>query len=66
MGKRRDTGWIWGLFVFFSTDGESYEDMEGCLYAQPRKRTQKLKDVTEDEGEELNMDLILSINFNVL
>ncbi|XP_051743519.1 uncharacterized protein LOC127509089 isoform X2 [Ctenopharyngodon idella] len=31
------------------TDGESYEDMEGCLYAQPRKRTQKLKDVTEDE-----------------
>ncbi|XP_077069729.1 uncharacterized protein LOC143722292 [Siphateles boraxobius] len=31
------------------TDGESYENMEGCLYAQPRKRTQKLQYATEDE-----------------
>ncbi|KAF4115719.1 uncharacterized protein LOC131536023 [Onychostoma macrolepis] len=31
------------------TDGESYENMEECLYAQPRKQTQKLRHATEDE-----------------
>ncbi|XP_067278379.1 uncharacterized protein [Pseudorasbora parva] len=31
------------------TDGESYENMEGCLYAQPRKWKQKLQHGTEDD-----------------
>ncbi|CAM4338609.1 hypothetical protein PO909_001144 [Leuciscus waleckii] len=31
------------------TDGESYENMEGCLYAQPRKRTQKLQHAPEED-----------------
>ncbi|XP_073800292.1 uncharacterized protein isoform X1 [Danio rerio] len=31
------------------TDGESYENMEGCVYAQPRKRTQRIQNTTEDE-----------------
>ncbi|KAG1931448.1 uncharacterized protein LOC120473111 isoform X2 [Pimephales promelas] len=31
------------------TDGESYENMEGCVYAQPRKWTQKQRHATEDE-----------------
>ncbi|XP_043090783.1 uncharacterized protein LOC122341460 isoform X2 [Puntigrus tetrazona] len=30
-------------------DGESYENMEECLYAQPRKQTQKVRHDTEDE-----------------
>ncbi|XP_026056314.1 uncharacterized protein LOC113041938 [Carassius auratus] len=31
------------------TDGESYENMEGCLYAQPRTQTQQLQHDTEEE-----------------
>ncbi|XP_051570197.1 uncharacterized protein LOC127450271 [Myxocyprinus asiaticus] len=31
------------------TDGESYENMEGCLYAQPRKCSRQIKHTTEVE-----------------
>ncbi|XP_016295651.1 uncharacterized protein LOC107653450 [Sinocyclocheilus anshuiensis] len=46
------------------TDGESYENMEGCLYAQPRKRTQQLQHAAEDEDyintdEDRKQDLAL-------
>ncbi|KAK7167221.1 hypothetical protein R3I94_001577 [Phoxinus phoxinus] len=46
------------------TDGESYENMEGCVYAQPRRQTQKLQHATEDEDyinpdEDAKQDLAL-------
>ncbi|XP_042574236.1 uncharacterized protein LOC109047130 [Cyprinus carpio] len=46
------------------TDGESYENMEGCLYALPRKQTQQLQDAAEDDDyinpdEDRKQDLAL-------
>ncbi|RXN35473.1 hypothetical protein ROHU_003788 [Labeo rohita] len=44
------------------TDGESYENMEGCLYAQPRKQTQQLASEDEDyinPDEDRKQDLAL-------
>ncbi|KAI2665968.1 Ral GTPase-activating protein subunit beta [Labeo rohita] len=44
------------------TDGESYENMEGCLYAQPRKQTQQLASEDEDyinPDEDRKQDLTL-------
>ncbi|XP_051987945.1 uncharacterized protein LOC127647624 [Xyrauchen texanus] len=38
------------------TDGESYENMEGCLYAQPRKCSRQLKHTTEVEEQYGVMD----------
>ncbi|XP_059413354.1 uncharacterized protein LOC132148672 [Carassius carassius] len=46
------------------TDGESYENMEGCLYAQPRTQTQQFQHDAEDEDyinpdEDQKQDLAL-------
>ena len=36
--------------LYLSVDGESYENMDGCVYAQPRNNTQKHTLSVDDDG----------------